>query len=564
MATLKPAQGKVSILDKASSPLKNISKSFLGLGESSKKASGKLEKSKESLGKLSKKITRLNRSINAGKKSLKGYASGFGKLAGIGGFLLGGGLVASVNQQAEALDKLGKKAANLNLDTTTFQAMQQQAEHAGVSADELSGSMTRFTKRLGVLQTTGGGAMAKVVKKISPNFLASLKGAKTNEEAYKKLLTVYAKLPTQQAKMALADAAFGNSGRKSLLMLDEGVQGLINAKKNLASLGGLASKEDIQAAADYNDNMQDLGIAFSSIKIKVLTPVLKEVTGIMGTFIEKFKNADFRDKAIAKVKTVIVGVFHAIKGGIGFLYSLKNHIVDVVAGVALFKVGMFALNAVMAANPIGLIVAGVAAFAVGAVWAYNKFDVLKNGVDTFGRGTLKVLSAIGTAFSWRFYLQMIGVSIDFLQSKFTALGNSKFGTSLKSAFVEVGTVFTAIFSKIGSGIDWVMSKFAMIMKYADKLSHLSFGGAVKDIGSSISDTVSGFFGGNTSTTQEKQQNAPQAQYIQPQNALQTIQNNNRTTVPVAVHVNVADGKVKSVETQGGTKTDVFLNSGSQF
>lgn len=510
---LKPAQGKVTILDKASSPLKSISKSFLGLGNSSKKASSKINQSQSSLTKLSKKVNRLNRSFRNGKKAAMGYASGFSKLAGIGSFLLGGGLVAAVNQQASALDKLGKKAGNLNLPTEELQAMHEQAKHAGLSTDDMDASLTRFTKRLGVFQSTGSGLMANVIKKISPALAMSLKGARNNKQAYEMILKTYAKLPTQQAKMALADAAFGMTGRKSLLMLDEGVNGLIASRKRLKELGGGASKEDIKAAADYNDTMQDLSFAVNSIKFKALTPVLKEVTGLMSDFTEKFKNADYRDKAISKVKVAVIGVFNAIKGGIGFLSSLSNHIADVVAGVALFKIGMFALNAVLYANPIGLIVAGISALVVGVIWAYNKFDGFRNVVDAFGRGAVV-------------------------------------------AFTTVGNVFNTIFSKIGSGIDWLMSKFATIMKYADKLSNLSFSGAlskVKNIGGGLFDKVSGYF----SSGETKQ-------VASPSTALQNIQNNNSTVVPVAVHVNVADGKVKSVETQGGTKTDVFLNNGRQY
>ena len=513
MASIKPAQGKVSIVDRASSPLKNVAKSFVGLGNASKKASSNVNKSQSSLTRLSKKLNRVNRSINAGKKSLKGYASGFGKLAGIGSFILGGGLAMAVNQQAEALDKLGKKAGNLKLPTDELQAMHEQAKHAGLSTDDMDASLTRFTKRLGVFQSTGSGLMANVIKKISPALAMQLKGAKSNKEAYEMILKTYAKLPTQQAKMALADAAFGMTGRKSLLMLDEGVNGLIASRKRLKELGGGASKEDIKAAAAYNDTMQDLSFAVNSIKFKALTPVLKEVTGLMSDFTEKFKNAKYRDEAITKVKVAVAGVFNAIKGGIGLLSSLQNHIGDVVAGVALFKIGMFALNAAMYANPIGLIVAGVAAVATGLVWAYNKFDWLRNAVDAFGSGALKVFKAIGDGF------------------------NCYFGI-------------------IGKQIDWVVSKFAKLMKFADKLSNMSFSGAldkVKDIGGGLVEKFSGYF----SSGETKQ-------IANPSTALHNIQNNNKTVVPVAVHVNVADGKVRSVETAGSTRTDVFLNNGSQF
>jgi len=159
-----------------------------------------------------------------------------------------------------------------------LQAMRHHAELSGVATSDLDAGMTRFTKRLGVLQTTGSGMMAGISKKISPKFLESLKGAKTNIEAYKILLKQMEKLPTQQQKMALADAAFGMSGRKMLVMLNEGTEGLIKSRKELASLGGLADKKDTQAAEDYNDTMLRMKTALESVKLKAFTPILKEAT----------------------------------------------------------------------------------------------------------------------------------------------------------------------------------------------------------------------------------------------------------------------------------------------
>jgi len=49
----------------------------------------------------------------------------------------------------------------------------------------------------------------------------------------------------------------------------------------------------------------------------------------------------------------------------------------------------------------------------------------------------------------------------------------------------------------------------------------------------------------------------------PATATTAIRNNTVQNTPVAVHVNVADGRVKSVETSGGTKANVFLNNGKQ-
>lgn len=495
---LKPAQGSVKIIDRASNPLKTISSAFKGLGNSSKNANSKLNKSQSSLDKLSRKLKRVDRSFQYAKKGMRGYISGFAKIASLGGILSTAGITASINEQAESLDKLGKKAGNLKMSTDLLQAMREQGKHAGMGIDEVDASMTRFTKRLGTFQATGSGLMAGVLKKINPALAMQLKGAKDNQEAYEMLLKTYAKLPTQQAKMALADAAFGQSGRKQLLMLDEGVQGLYNSRKKLMESGGLASREDIQAAADYNDTMQDLGVAIKSIKIKALTPIIQKVTKVATVFIEKFKNADYREQALEKVKRVANGLFKVVMFGVGALTFLSENLNEVVTGIAAFKIGMLGLNAVMAANPIGLIVSAIGLVVTGLVYAYTEFESFKNIVDSVGKFVLNVFD---------FMAQRVKNTFGFITDGINKIKNS-----------SIGKFFGSIFG----GND----KKEIVVN-DNRIPNL------------------------------------QPNQLQPQSAIAQVRNNNINNNQANIYVNVADGKVKSIDNQGDFKTNVFLNNGVQ-
>jgi len=51
--------------------------------------------------------------------------------------------------------------------------------------------------------------------------------------------------------------------------------------------------------------------------------------------------------------------------------------------------------------------------------------------------------------------------------------------------------------------------------------------------------------------------------IPPKQAVQAIQSNSINNNQANITVNVADGRVKSVESSGDFKTDVFLNNGVQ-
>jgi len=111
-----------------------------------------------------------------------------GAVAGKGAALLGGlsiaGIVSEVNNAAAEMDALAKKSATLKMSIGELQAMRKQASHAGVDEDTMSSALTRFTKRLGVLQQTGSGILGSYLKKSGNSALGDLKGAKDTQQAY--------------------------------------------------------------------------------------------------------------------------------------------------------------------------------------------------------------------------------------------------------------------------------------------------------------------------------------------------------------------------------------------
>ncbi len=305
-----------------------------------------------------------------------------------------GGLFVKINNTAGVMDKLSKTAQNLKMPIGELQAMQSQAEHSGVGADNMATSLMRFTKRLGVLQTTGTGALGSFLKKGKNPLFKELQTAKTTGDAYEKLLANFSKLKTNQEQMAFADAAFGQDGRKMLIMLREGTDGLTSSRKEFNDLGGGVKEKDAKAAEAYNDALQKVQEAMKSIQFAALAPLMRELTSLFTEFSNKFKNADWREAAIAKVTKGLKNFFDIIKAiGRAFVF-LKNYFPEVVAGLLLLKTAFFALNAVVYANPIGLLVAGLAAVAIGLTYAYTKSETFRAVMDRLGAGITGMFGAI--------------------------------------------------------------------------------------------------------------------------------------------------------------------------
>ncbi|PMN09220.1 hypothetical protein BCT39_25015, partial [Vibrio lentus] len=359
-------EGYKSHLEKLDTQLKKTGVNTGNLDDEYDRLNRSYKKHGKEIGRLSKRYTTLQRvmiPIQKLSRSIKFPKVG-AAAAGKGAALLSGlsfaGLVTQVNGAAGEMDNLAKTSTNLKLPIEELQAMQSQAEHAGVSSDALSNSMLRFTKRLGVLQQTGSGALGSYLKKSENALHKDLQGAKDTKQAYEMLLEEFSQLETPQEQMAFADAAFGQDGRKMLIMLREGTEGLTAARKELNALGGGATAEDAAKAEAYNDALQKIEESVRSMKFAALAPIMEKATKAFTQFSEKFKNAAWRTDFIEKLIQTVDGLYQGFELlGKGLIWLAQNF-KGILATVAILKVALIALNAAVLANPIGLIVAAVA------------------------------------------------------------------------------------------------------------------------------------------------------------------------------------------------------------
>ncbi|ELO4022722.1 hypothetical protein QWR20_003960 [Vibrio fluvialis] len=358
-----------------------------------------------------------------------------GAALGKGAALLGGfslaGLAAEVNSSAAEMDKLAKKSANLNLPISELQAMQSQAEHAGVSADALSASMTRFTRRLGVLQTTGAGALGSYLKKSKNAAFRDLQGAKDTQEAYQMLLESFSKLKTAQEQMAFADAAFGDSGREMLIMLREGTQGLTAARQEFNDLGGGATAEDAAKAEAYNDAVQRISESLRSIKFAALAPIMEKATRLFTEFSEKFKNTQWRTEFMDKVIQTVNGLYQALEFlGKGLIFVTQNF-KGILTILAIAKVALIGLNAVIMANPIGMMVAAIGAAIIAITYLVDKFIGLDKVINWVKEqfiglwdGVKKLINLLPDSLipdGWKTGLDYAGTEVDNLANKLDSI-----------------------------------------------------------------------------------------------------------------------------------------------
>lgn len=359
MATDFPIKSTISARDKLTRVAKRVS-SAVG-----SRMSGAFNKARKAGARLNK-VTR----------GLRGRMGLTGLVATLGGAASIAGIKSFVDGIAKSHDELAKLSRQTGISAQTIAELGYAAEISGVSGDEYSKALAVMSRNIGQLEAKTG-PLYSILKKVNPEFLKQVKGAKNNEQALDLLLRGIGSLDKASQKAALSQAAFGRSGEKMTLLAMASGEEIArlrgNFKKHHAELDG----KGLKAAEDYVDANTDLKLALSGIKDVIgrqllprLTPLIKRLTewasanrALIGqkiaAFVEKVA------KALPKVAEVL-GRVAEVSGKIWNLLGGADGVVAMMGVLAGAKIlgGIGAL--VGALGPLGLVLAGIAA-AVAAV-----------------------------------------------------------------------------------------------------------------------------------------------------------------------------------------------------
>lgn len=372
-------------LEEHKDKLKGVGINSNDLSGSIQKLTSEQDKNRASLERLVKQADRYQNGTIFSKLnsalSIKGLASDIGNVAApaIGLFA---GVFAAVKDSADMMDKLDETSQKMNLPIENLQALRYQAQLAGVEAQTMDSAFMTLTGNLGKLQATGDGKLASYLKASGDGKLfRSLKGAKNSEQAYDLMLDAINKQKNTQKQLALAKAAFGDNANEMLPLIGEGKKGRIEAGQELKQMGGMVDANAAKNAGAFNDALDKLIISFNGIKASIITPVMIELTAAMEDLLELVKNADWREAKIKELGDIFSGLWVRVKE-LGAAFSwIIDHYQELIAGFLAVKIALFALNAVMLANPIGIIVAAFAGLALGIVYLLSKLDLLQPALD---------------------------------------------------------------------------------------------------------------------------------------------------------------------------------------
>jgi len=195
--------------------------------------------------------------LSAAGTGLRAF-TGLVKAAAIAVVGLSTGLALVTARQIAFVDRLGKISDTVGLTTDLIQKFGFAAEIAGVSFDQSSVALRRFSRRLGEAKK-GVGELRPALREIGLKD-AEIK-AMSAEQALMALADGIAATEDESKRLALAFKAFDSEGAELVNALKNGSDGLKEMFKEMEKLGILLSRDSIRLVEDLQDSLTVLSTA---------------------------------------------------------------------------------------------------------------------------------------------------------------------------------------------------------------------------------------------------------------------------------------------------------------
>jgi len=595
--SFKGAKGSVSIIDRATKPLRSIAGAFLKLGNQSKKTNKDLTNTQRAINSISKAQNRLNR-VNANiKRNTRDIGS---QAVGIAALALSFKAALSPAIKFEQSMKDLQAVAFGSADSTVPVAknmalLSEQAKKLGAST---AFSATQAAE--GQIFLAKAGFKTNQILKSMPSLLdlAAASGTELGRtsDILSDLLGAFGKQAKDSGRLADVLASATSSANVDMETLFEtlkvaapigiaagqSMEGITTATALLGNVGikgsmaGTALKNAFvrlaSPAAEGAKVLKELGIATSDSAGNML-PMEKIMLnlGKKAKDLSQVKRIKAFDAVFGKIamagainlsKAVASGDFNKmlknLQNSEGVAKKMAKIRMDSTEGSIVQLMSAVEGLAISFGSILTPLVRGMATAMTALTTPMQSFiknnETLITGVGIFA-GVLLASKVVALAYTAAMWLITPAITAMSTALKIAKVGMIAFNFIMSANPIGLLVVGVTALATAGIALYQNWEKVTdTFFKLWEMLKGFNFSDILGSIGK-IGDVLG--FGDNeinqTATTN-----------IAPALATQAIQSNSVNNIPVAVNVSIVDNKVKGVETTGSTKTDVFLNDGKQF
>ena len=386
-----------------------------------------------------------------------------------------GAMVKSAVDQADAIDKASMATG---VDAEALQRLAYAADLSGVSFEQLKTGVQIFAKNA----RDASNGVGEFAREFAAAGIAT-KGAGGQMRPVEELLGDVADklsaLPDGAEKTGLAMRLLGRSGALMIPLMNEGRAGIAAMGAELEQLGGIISREQIDASVKFNDSLSTLQYAFRGLGIAIAGPALEPLNRLTKAMIEWVKT----NRAVIKQR--IDQAFEKVGAAFDMARDRIAPLLDA-ASWAIDKLGGLRMVAILTAVAIGAQLAGALGSAALVFVAY----VARLKTVAFWQG----LVAAGPV-AWGVALLAVGLILDEVITAFrggdTLIGDlfKKFAKAPEKEefwMITFGRAFWATWGDIAvevpKSLTWWKAKIAEFLSWMiDKVAtaNAAVGDAVK-------------------------------------------------------------------------------------
>lgn len=211
-----------------------------------------------------------------------------GVLANLGVAVSVAGLTAMVKSAINTGDALDEMSQRVGVSVETLSVWKPAAEQSGVSGESFEKGLRKLSTTM-LEAATGSEDAARGFSAVGVEFKNQDGTLRATDQVLLDLAERFKAMPDGAEKTALAVQLFGKSGAELIPFLNQGRDGINELAAEMQALGVQMSGETAAQAGNFNDALDKLKLATTSIGNQIIASLLPALNDMAGGMVESAK-----------------------------------------------------------------------------------------------------------------------------------------------------------------------------------------------------------------------------------------------------------------------------------
>ena len=233
-----------------------------------------------------------------------------GVLANLGVAVSVAGLTAMVKSAIDTGDALDEMSQRVGVSVETLSVWKPVAEQSGVSGESFEKGLRKLSTTM-LEAATGSEDAARGFSAVGVEFKNQDGTLRATDQVLLDLAERFKAMPDGAEKTALAVQLFGKSGAELIPFLNQGRDGINELATEMQALGVQMSSETAAQAGNFNDALDKLKLATTSIGNQIIASLLPALNDMAGGMVESAKQGGtlrvILDGVVLVLKTLALG-----------------------------------------------------------------------------------------------------------------------------------------------------------------------------------------------------------------------------------------------------------------